>query len=1010
MNNHDIDEFSWCDSVRTKLKDQASYEKEYGVKKRATQRKIQQIKNEGAILKRLAELDPHAGCGEENHLLNAGVIEELINYAKTLESSANCIILAINFIRKLVIKGNNNLGWNVATPSPALKLRNYNNPISSNNFPKLEGIGKELRAFDSYLLEADLVSVITKTEITSDEKSLIWGITLYALAYLSACLDKKILLSIMRGDWHIERYDFVWIDVTSTEDPSSRLCRIFPDAISMVLLQTICKKKWFTKFENTKIASNWMDKSISLLRSKLSETLDGGTSEWKSTLELWHQMYLPAQLVALAKGQQKTTAFVPHVWHRILLEKPIYQEVVAPAAKEFKVYLQDHSTPRNIQNTTSITPAETYKILKEILGPNGKSTLSTNGDKVDTKKSHKTKAILKLEEFLKKINSQQNIINAVVSWLIYKLKDADSKISISSAYQYLTTFCTYLFDYLADADLALIDDESYESIYTAIINAVSSDNSKLAKMQLIVQFHRFLMLDFKVTSINFDALPEFNGDIGAKAHFVTESEYIQAKKMIEDGSSERNTVAYFVMMLCYRCGLRIGEATHILLDDIHYPNMDMLFTDCAITLKVRPNQFHTVKTVNAERQLPLHLLLSPSELIEFKTFIADQTKVKNSVSGFLFHHLLNLNNPVDSSEVSRIIVDTLRYITLDNGITVHQLRHSFCCLLFAMVVFESRIVHIPKHWICGNHPVDKNLKDLLLRHTAQSRRPIYQIAEWMGHHSPTMSLSAYMHWGHLPIRDYLDNYLKKNTHWNARVKKVICKLVGITDGNLKTKLQKKNKNLNDTVASILNVTRLKKTQPYLKKVAFTSQTSDILLSDFSINLWINYFEVLRKLRDISKTENFLGIHPGQTSKQMETLKLISEKTIPRNGGYRLFPIPDNSKKNHTDLIEIHKSLQIILPNPPKGKELKIANHVFRYLQNEFKAKPDFIKRELTYILKNYRHYESNTKLESTEVAMSLKLFLREFTAKNSNCLFSYGLIYAITMFALQQNIIEKSLI
>lgn len=1022
-----IDEFLWCESVRTKLIAKVDHYKEVGIKRRVYQRKIKKIKYEVDILTKLKELDPLAGSGVQNHVVSTEVIDDLISFTKSLEITANNIIDAINFIRKIAIFGNNHLGWNVSIPQPAIKLRNYQNPITVDKFANLEGVVTELNAFESYLLKSDFEFLKDKKEFTIEETRLIWGITFYSLVNFSACLDNKILQRFIYGGWKIQRHKFVWVDVHATADPKSRLYRIFPDPISLIFLQIIYKHNLFTKIERNENATTWMNNAISLVRSQLVPSFGGSTNEWKSAMDLWHQIYMPAQLVELAKGHPKTTALTSHAWYRTLLEKPIYQEDEQPIEKEFKADVKMPIAVSSPHNQSNLTPAESYKRLKEILSSQKANFI----DEDDSQKKDKRKeeCIRKLEELLGQVNHIPNITKAVVKWLLFKLTISESKINISSAYQYLTTFCTYLLTSLGDEDLALIDDESYESIYISMINIVDSDNSKMAKMQLIVQFHRYLMLEFGVTSINFDNLPEFNGDIGAKAHFVSVSEFSKAKELIRKESNPRNTAAYFVMILCFRCGLRIGEAINLLLDDIHYPSMDLLFTDCAITLTVRPNQYHTIKTDNANRQLPLHLMLDSNELLEFKKFVADQVKVKNNKTGLLFHSNLNLNSPLERSEVCRIIVDTLRFVTLDDGITVHQLRHSFCCLIFLLILADSSVTPLPSHWIEGNHPVDINLKSLLLRHTKKSRSPIYQVAEWMGHHSPLMSLSAYMHWGHLPIREYLDLRLKGDIKLNARIKQIICKLLGITNENLKTKLHKKNQNLNDTVASVIDISRLNKTQPYIKKSSLKTYSTNVLLSDFSINHWMIYFKVLSKLHDIDKTESFLGIAPGQTYKAMELLKLFSEHK-PRNAGYRLFPKKSEKDKAYAEASIIFNKLQLSIPNQPKGIELSISKAVYVRLEQEFNKKPEFVSGVLSYILKKYSHYDKNIKLENIEISKKVKSLLSTINLPNITITFkdfanqngrgsskfigwvnvnsnrNNGFMYAILMFSLKHNLIE----
>lgn len=956
--------FDWCLRLMTKSTEKNEKMALVGVKKRAFQRNQKKFNNEIKVLKRLNELDPIAASGIKNHVVSPTLVDNLMDYVKSEDFSSNNTISAINFIRKIVLFGNNELGWNSPIPQPAIKLRNYQNPVTVDKFSSLAKISTEIASFKQYLLDTDFKYVDEDKEITNEDLILVWGITICSLIIFSACLDYKCLVSLIQGEWTIKRLRYVWIDVHANSDQSSRLIRIFPDPISLIFLQKIYKKKLFKSFKNNNDSSAWLNNAIKRLRSELAGTICGSVYEWRSSMELWHQIHLPAQILELAKGNPKTTAMEAHAWHRTLIAKPIHQEYI-PLTKEkqFKAEFSSYTKRSSSKSSVGLSSAETYKRLKQILSRKHEATF--NKSHIENKKKRKQECVSELNKLLAEVNQFSDIKHAVVSWLIYKLTTSTSKIDISSAYQYLTSFCSSMMKLLEEDDLGLIDDEIYESVYIDLIQQVNSNNSKMAKMQLIVQFHRFLMLNFGATSINFDNLPEFNGDIGAKAHFITVDEFVKAKELIKSTTSNRNDVAYFIMILCYRCGLRISEAINLLMNDIHFPSLDLLFTDCAITITIKPNHHRSLKSTNAIRQLPLHLLLDTSELLEFKQFIAEQYKVKNSKTDLLFHSNFSLNNPIEKSEICKIIVNTLREVTSDHEITVHQLRHSFCCLIFQLIFTDLDVTPLPNHWINGNHPVDVNLKDLLLRHTAYSRSPIYQVAEWMGHYSPLMSLSAYMHWGHLPVRQKLDAILKEKNKCNALIKKIVCKLLGITNENLKLKLHKKDQNLHDTVASVIKVPRLEKTQAYIKKSKVQYESKDVLLSDFSFKHWTIYFQVLSKLHDIDKAESFLGIEPGQTHNAINLLKKFSDRSK-RNSAYQLFPGLSKKNVGYAEKLTLLEKLQIIIPAQPKRKDIYIAEEVYSLLDKEIKLNPDLIIQPIKSILRNYKHYENTICFKSNE--------------------------------------------
>ena len=214
--------FDWCLRLMTKSTEKNEKIALVGVKKRAFQRNQKKLNNEIKVLKRLNELDPIAASGIKNHVVSPTLVDNLIDYVKSEDFSSNNTISAINFIRKIVLFGNNELGWNSPIPQPAIKLRNYQNPVTVDKFSSLAKMSTEIASFKQYLLDTDFKFVDEDKEITNEDLILVWGITICSLIIFSACLDYKCLVSLIQGEWTIKRLRYVWIDVHANSDQSSR--------------------------------------------------------------------------------------------------------------------------------------------------------------------------------------------------------------------------------------------------------------------------------------------------------------------------------------------------------------------------------------------------------------------------------------------------------------------------------------------------------------------------------------------------------------------------------------------------------------------------------------------------------------------------------------------------------------------------------------------------------------------------------------------------------------------
>ena len=116
-----------------------------------------------------------------------------------------------------------------------------------------------------------------------------------------------------------------------------------------------------------------------------------------------------------------------------------------------------------------------------------------------------------------------------------------------------------------------------------------------------------------------------------------------------------------IPVLGFRAGLRIGEALSIQLDDAAHQEVQNTY----VTLPVRNNEYVGVKSHDFNGgQLPLHYLLTDSELEALKTFIERQ-EVTLHGRVMLFGEGSGSVAPLRDDEVQADLDEAMRRITGD---------------------------------------------------------------------------------------------------------------------------------------------------------------------------------------------------------------------------------------------------------------------------------------------------------------------------------------------------------
>ena len=948
----------------------------FGEEKRRNDRSKLRRKAEEKIINRFNELCPEAMTAKLDLIIDDTVVNGIQKFIDEMPISGNLKKNSLNFLIRVFGKGQKEFNWQVKPPPFPFIIRSEFNPLTNQNFKSLANFEKEIKLFEESFLDGSFetkLSLISKESMKDKQTELIgklvWGRYFYTCARFSGLLETKSFVELAFGEVKIYQLNkYVWMDLfVKNETKLQRpLRRFFPEELAIILWQQIQSSNISPpNLSNDKDKIKWVESSIQEFRSFLScEFKKTSYRNWLTDMKTWHGFALPPILMGIASGRQISTAFFESVWLRIISNRKIktLPKIIEEPHQDWESTYNFIQASIHDQNRKYDTE---YKKLTSILriGKNGQKRSS--GANVEPNRNAQ-----RLRSVLNEFIEPPLIIQALVFWLIKKLEV--DKVAKSTAYQYLTNIGTDLIDRLANVDLTSLDAETFLGVYKEILENSNAKSSNQDKIQQLQQFHRFLVVHLGVETVDFRLDDELCGISNANARFLTEREFnICMKEMKNKRSELHDEMCELACLISYRCGLRISETATIRFRDLHFvENKSTLSCPIAATLKVRSNPYNQLKTTNANRLLPVHLLLTKSELIWLADY-CERRKLLTSVSSadYLFYDHIKQNTPLNTYQICNHVIPVLREVTGDVEITFHQLRHSFCCQLFALLFDFQPISPLPPHWINiqdSNHRIEGNLKSFLCKHSKHSRNHAYQIMTWMGHASPSMSLSAYMHWSDYLIRQCLDKFRIEhqsrvndplNNLVNAiHVKKVVKKLLNINDDIYR---QLKENNAGDMKLAVAKRCKVEKISirehELIKEPSQTLINQDNLnktLEQLSLIEWINFLHVYRKTLDMNKVEQVLYLKEGSARYIVEGLKRFSAKGS--KGGYLLLFKPSTARESSKENMDFYAQMGFIFPEPPKNEQQRLSEIIFAKIQRLFKKDGHNVSQALDYFIRNFR--------------------------------------------------------
>lgn len=725
----------------------------HGHKKRGLNRSKRLKRAEIALLAQLDKLRPGSSTGLSDLLFTQDLLADLEQWQLNDKEQTTHLKKLRSFLRRGLLKGQQELNWGVVPPPPIITLPAISNPLTPEAISSLPVFRKQLELFLTTLQPTWRGSERGQVAI-----KLYWGRFFFSCVALGGLLDSAALVQLPFCQGKVKRWqDQVWFELFTEELPgyvqAKRAPRHwFPDPVSLILFKHLPPAP-LDRCHDRDSTRRWVYGCLQDFLTYLSDShqeqanahslprrqLHQNIQQWLCDATTYWQLTLPSFLVEHSRGQSSATAWTASCWQRTLEKKspPLAASVDSTFATTV-IPIPEKGT----RNPTDGQIQQLYNDIKKALHKPDKQPEPTWKTVHDRLRSLSDKAL-----------EISVVIGGLLDWILSR--HSQKEIVRSSAYQELTSLGRSLLAELDETMLADMEAADFETVYETILDHVTDPKTRKQKVGLLRRYHQHMMqlAGWPSLHISIDGL---NGAQQADANILTEEEYQCLYSSLLGAMDDPYChMQLILLILGFRCGLRISEARGLRLEDIHYRGTLALIETAAnelgrlnATLLVRRNPFCRLKTDNAKRQLPLSLLLANHELAELLNYHQLQRSRAGVQRGcYLFADMATNASPVDLALVQPALHHLMRQVTGDQEMRYHHLRHSFATHLVQLFTGQRAPLTLPTHWVAPMHR-DTSLPRLVGHLSPQSelsRKGLFAVAEWMGHASPSTTLCHYVH-------------------------------------------------------------------------------------------------------------------------------------------------------------------------------------------------------------------------------------------------------------------------
>lgn len=717
-------------------------------------------KQERFVLNYLRAKRPDIFAGEPGVIVSRQESDDMVAHMK-LKASGYNFKHRVQLLIRILQRGNENLGWEAAVPSPPVIVPREISRYTPDLFSELQ----KLRLLESAFLK-DLEKPIPDT--------------------VSACLGQTILSAIIYGGllytkWHepwisalnsgIRTFEnLLWLDMETkipirwykenTENNTKKKPKIeeywlvrrrwFADPLTHALILRLMSH-YHDDLLNLQHSPNpWQClqyylRTLGLDKKALPENMNALIRSASARLGLSVQPYL----ISFATGRTSSVSMPAEAWTRLINGASVPYGSREPIGQEALSEIEEITID---QQCAKISMAQQQKLLIKL-----EKAVSPYQDYSKRTHAESHEDIGKFwEEYA---GTLVPVIQLLKHWATYRLThhadlgiNYQKRLRPSSARTYLQKIGSVLLAEAGDRNILTMEPEELQELYLDATRSKGSETMRADCARVLSLFHRYLIMNHNAPIIDFGEIlgQSVPDEMRVDANLIAPASFDNVVHVLHGDTmslSRSQQMRILIATLGFRCGLRRSEVRKICLTDI------VGRTDPE--LLIRSNRYAYAKSNDSVRKIPLRPLLSAKEFKKLSGWLELRRSEDNSaLANSLLFCEFGRPNQMLSNDVFASIELVMRQVTGDGSLRFHHLRHSFVNWMLVRLSGVNA-VEGERQPDFLNHPLFCEKSCLaanraLLPNDPLGRQTLYAVSQLCGHASPETTLSTYIH-----LCDYL---------------------------------------------------------------------------------------------------------------------------------------------------------------------------------------------------------------------------------------------------------------
>lgn len=567
--------------------------------------------------------------------------------------------------------------------------------------------------------------------------------------------DLRILNTVLDGKSHrLVRYknqDYLEFSEnldTDATDPPVRRFPVTSQVAALLARSSLSSRK--TNWDNHRIP-DWLK---SLTESGPSVFPSGDTSNIRDLLEdLANRVdqvnvtTLPGIVAGYLAGRVLSAGLGWMDWIRLDCEK-----IIAPPKNETtKVEEMEGDPADTIKGATTPSDAggvddERLHAAHRLLGEVATILMAhfdTSASSMRRDLRRKIKAILQSQRM--QVSSAIHLLVGCTQHLLTRpVRGSRSKkpkmLAIRTVYRYFNTLSPRFLEVGYDIDLLSLDSDSLTDFYDELLACRPTKKPAYLGNRL-VEFHEWGR-ELGIDEPDWSELPLAAGQWAVKPGYITEKDYQTALQRLRDYSGDEWVALFgaFLLLLCYRFGLRRGEALGL-------QRREWIKAGERWVVQVRRNPYRNLKRPASKRHVPLLFSLSDLEQRVIREVMAmSEASHGDDELAPIFSDVDEARQLPEATTLVDLVLQVLKVVTGNPGIVIHHARHSAGCRV-AHALYGLSLPMWLDPFDKSDKPSDfsQSIQKTLLGQIGITRRAPWALAIFMGHASPVTALRSYLH-------------------------------------------------------------------------------------------------------------------------------------------------------------------------------------------------------------------------------------------------------------------------